>query len=62
MHIDKGMAVDNATKETLYYQTVLYYVYMQRMSGQALQFRRRLSPRINSLFYLQIFMTASSYC
>jgi hypothetical protein len=54
--------VDNATKETLYYQTVLYYVYMQRMSGQALQFRRRLSPRINSLFYLQIFMTASSYC
>lgn len=62
MHIDKRKAVDNATKDTLYYQTVLYYVYTQRMSDQALQFRRRLSPHINSLFYLQIFMAGSSYC
>jgi hypothetical protein len=33
----------------MYYKIVLYYVYLQRMSVQALEFRHHLSPRINSL-------------
>jgi hypothetical protein len=47
MHVDKRMAVGKATKEILYYKIVLYHVYMQRMSVQALEFHCHLSPRIN---------------
>jgi hypothetical protein len=42
VHVDKRMVVGKATKEILYYTIVLYYVYMQRMSVQALEFRRHL--------------------
>jgi hypothetical protein len=50
VHVDKRMAVGKATKEILYYKNLLYYVYVQRMSVQALEFRLHLSPRIDSFF------------
>jgi hypothetical protein len=34
-------------KEILYYKILPYYVYMQRMPVQGLEFRLHLSPRIN---------------
>jgi len=39
--------VECQIKEILYYKSLLYCVYMQRMPVQALEFRLHLSPRIN---------------
>jgi len=50
LHVDRRMVVGKATTEILYYKSLLYYVSMQRMSVQALEFCRHLSPRIKSSF------------